>query len=76
MDELDLTGSEINIPIQPFSTEPRSEMVEGLRVKMEVSSIDDIFTMELNDVTAVKGLPFKFKLVPGRDDWFVDWNGQ
>ena len=66
--ELELTGLKKSVPIQPFSTTVRSEVVEGLQVHLVVSSVNDDFSLELNNVIAVEGLPFKSGMIPEQDE--------
>ena len=54
VNKLKLTGSKISLPVQPFSTESRSDVVNGIQVDLVVSSVNDDFTIDINDVIAVK----------------------
>ena len=66
VDELELTGPERRISVQPFSTMSRSEEVCGLNIQMSVSPMCGGDEMTFKNVIAVDYLPFDECLIPKR----------
>ena len=77
VNELQLSGPEKMITVQPFSTTSRAEEVFGMSVSMSVSPVNVIGDLNFENVTAVDNLPFTPHLVPNEDElefWGDYWN--